>query len=57
MNIRVDELDLEELFEELELGARIMENPMWEQRDFGDLGFFIGPKNICDLIEEALEEV
>ena len=57
MNIRVDELDLEELFEELELGARIMENPVWEQRDFGDLGFFIGPKNICDLIEEALEEV
>lgn len=33
----------------------LAENPLWEARNFDELGYFIGPKAAADLIEESLE--
>jgi len=57
MSPNKEELDIEELLEEFELEARLVENPLWEQKDFSELGFFVGPKHICEAIEEFLEEI
>ena len=46
-----------EVMDQLELEARMVENPLWEMRDFDDLGVFFGPKDIADSIEELLEEI
>lgn len=46
-----------EVLDQLELEARMVENPLWELRDFDDLGVFFGPKHIADSIEELLEEI
>jgi len=37
--------------------ALLAENPFWEIRNFDDLGYFAGPKDIADKIETLLEEI